>query len=112
MTHEEMLKIIERVDTYLDSHGNPEYRKQPLAQHWSRVTKVCSEAGEVWEELSKVTGENARKGYCGSTDALLSELGDTACAALLGMQHITKDAEQTWHYFLAALEKANGRITQ
>lgn len=109
MTLEEMLDAIVLMDAHLDSAANPDYQAQPLAQDWARVTKVCEEAGEVWQELSRLTGENPRKGACGTLEELLAELGDTAAAALLAVQHLVKDRARTLAVLSAALEKARSR---
>lgn len=110
LTLEDMLAIVELVDAYLDSSASPDYRAQPLAQDWARYTKVCEEAGEVWKELSRLTGENPRKGFCGSEEELLGELGDTVSAGLCAIQHATKDKNRTWAVVAAALLKAQGRV--
>lgn len=104
------LELVEAIDAFLDSHRSPEYIDQPLANDWARVTKVCSEAGEVWDELSKLTGENFRKGVCGDEDALLGELGDRVSAAICGIQHRTKDRSLTWAVVSAAFRKAEQRM--
>lgn len=109
MTLEEMLDVVVLTDAHLDSAASPEYQAQPLAQRWARVTKACEEAGEVWKELSRLTGENPRKGACGSEEELLAELGDTASAALCAIQHLTKDRARTLAVLSAALEKARSR---
>ena len=105
-----LLAMIRDIDAYIDAHTAPEYQEQPLAGHWARITKVCEEAGEVWEALSKCTGENYRKGVCGSWDDLLDELGDTVSAAACAIQHITKDESVTGAVIMAAFEKAQARI--
>jgi hypothetical protein len=102
--------VIRRVDTHLDACTAPAYRDQPLAGHWSRIGKAQSEANEAVEALAGVTGENPRKGVCDTWEHVCEELADTACAALLGIQHVTKDTELTWRIFLAALAKAEGRL--
>jgi hypothetical protein len=107
---EDALAIIELVDAYLDSSASGDYREQPLAQDWARITKVCEEAGEVWKEWSRYTGENPRKGLCGSEAELLGELADTAAAAMLAIQHVTKDRARTWAVVAAALLKAQSRV--
>jgi NTP pyrophosphatase (non-canonical NTP hydrolase) len=105
------LEAVELVDAHLDSSASGDYRAQPLAQRWARVTKVCEEAGEVWQALSKVTGENPRKGTCASEEDLLGELGDTVSAALCAIQHLTKDREATWQVVAQALMKAARRAS-
>lgn len=105
-----LLDAVETVDAFLDSHRSPDYLAQPLANDWARVTKVCEEAGEVWKALSKRTGENYRKGVCATEDELLGELGDCVSAAMLGIQHRTKDTAVTWAVVSAAFRKASQRV--
>lgn len=102
--------IVREVDAHLDANTSQPYRDQPLAGHWARVTKVCEEAGEVWRALSKLTGENPRKGVCGTEDELLGELADTAMAAICGIQHLTKDTERTQAVLAEAVNKAAERV--
>jgi NTP pyrophosphatase (non-canonical NTP hydrolase) len=109
-TFERLLAIVREVDAHLDANTAEAYRKQPLAGHWARITKVCEEAGEVWKALSRLTGENPRKGRCGTEEELLEELGDTASAAWCAIQHITKDEARTAWVIVAALEKAHRRV--
>lgn len=109
-TLERLLTIIREVDAHLDSRTASEYREQPLARHWSRITKVCSEAGEVMDALSKATGENPRKGVCGTWDEVTGELGDVLCAAAFAIQHVTKDEAATASVIMAAFEKAHRRV--
>jgi len=110
LTLAEMLEAVEIVDAHIDSATAPQYQGQPLALDWARVTKVCEEAGEVWRALSNLTGENPRKGVCGTRDELLGELGDTASAAICAIQHLTKDTGETWAVVSAALLKARQRV--
>jgi hypothetical protein len=108
----EILAAILLVDAHLDADTAQAYRDQPLAGHWSRITKAVDEAAEAKEALEGVTGENPRKGVCDTWEHVTEELGDTACAALLGIQHITKDTDVTWAVFIAALAKGLSRIPQ
>jgi len=110
MTLAEFMDAVRVVDDHLDCATAPGYLMQPLAAHWARVTKVCEEAGEVWAALSKWTGENPRKGVCGTKDELLAELGDTASAAICAIQHLVKDTDMTWWVLSGALAKARGRV--
>ena len=110
LTLAELLEAVEIVDAHIDAATGQPYREQPLALTWARVTKVCEEAGEVWQSLSKATGENPRKGVCGTEAELLGELGDTASAAMCAIQHITKDTAATWAVVSAALIKARTRV--
>jgi hypothetical protein len=107
-----LLRIVRDVDAHLDANTADAYREQPLAGHWARITKVCEEAGEVWAALSKCTGENPRKGVCGTWDDLLAELGDTASAAWCAVQHVTKDEARTAAVIVAAFEKAHRRVAE
>ena len=111
-TFDHLLAIIVEVDAHIDAQTARAYRDQPLAGHWARITKVCEEAGEVWRALSKATGENPRKGVCGTWDELLEELGDAMSAAACGIQHITKDEARTREVIVAAFEKAYRRIPE
>jgi NTP pyrophosphatase (non-canonical NTP hydrolase) len=112
LTVRELLEIVEIVDAHLDSSANPEYQAQPLGQDWARTTKCCEEAGEVWKAMSKLTGENSRKGICGTEAELLGEMGDTASAAICGIQHRTKDIDETWAVVCAAFLKARRRAAE
>jgi NTP pyrophosphatase (non-canonical NTP hydrolase) len=111
LTLDGLLMRVQAIDDVLDSSGSPDYLAQPLARHWARVTKVCEEAGEVWQALSKWTGENPRKA-CGTKDELLGELGDTLGAAICAIQHLTKDTEATWAVVSAAVDKCHSRLTE
>lgn len=108
----EILGAVELVDAWLDSAANPQYQAQPLAQDWARITKPCEEAGEVWKAHSRLTGENPRKGACGTQAELLEELGDTVSAAMCAIQHVTKDPWRTWLIVCAALDKARQRAME
>jgi len=108
----ELLNAVEIVDAHIDAATGPDYLAQPLALRWARVTKVCEEAGEVWRALSKMTGENPRKGVCGTEAELLCELGDTVSAGMCAIQHLTKDVFATWAIVSAALIKARGRVSE
>jgi hypothetical protein len=108
----EILAAIRVVDAHLDANTAQAYRDQPLAGHMSRIGKAQSEAREAMEALAGVTGENPRKGICDTWEHVMEELGDTACAALLGIQHITKDTDITWAVFIAALAKGLARVPQ
>ena len=75
-----ILRVIERVDAHLDANTAQAYRDQPLAQDWARVAKTAEEAGEA------------------------------VCAALLVIQHLTKNSGETWGIFLDALARAESRV--
>ena len=112
LTLDELLQAVAIVDAHIDANTGPGYRAQPLALDWARITKVCEEAGEVWRALSKMTGENPRKGVCGTEDELLGELGDTVSAGICAIQHVTKDTAATWAVVSAALIKARERVAE
>lgn len=108
----DILRMLTLTDSAIDDSylSNPAYAGNALAIDWARTTKVCEESGEVWRELSLLTGENERKSGTTSTkDKLVSELGDVAVAALLAIQHHTKSEEVTWFIFQLAVEKVHGR---
>jgi hypothetical protein len=114
MDLEYLQRVISRVDSYLDAsyERNSRYRGNALAIDWARTTKVCEEAGEVWRGLSDATNENGRRNIPDSDTAfthMLRELGDTALAALLAIQHHTKDIERTWAIFTYAANKGEVR---
>lgn len=109
LTLPEFLEAAQTANDWLDSDVAPQYRAQPLAHLWARVTKVCSEAGEVMDALSALTGENPRKGVCGTEAELLGELGDAAIAPILAIQHLTGDTAATWAVVSAALVKVRER---
>ena len=69
-------------------------------------------AGEVWKALSRETGENPRKGVCGTEDETLGELADVVCSGLFAIQHRTKDNARTASMVMAALEKAAARAAE
>jgi len=106
-----MLRSIELADAHLDDAG-PQWAKDcPQANMYRRIGKAQLEAAEAMEELSLLTGENPRKAQDpAARDRMLAELGDTAVAALLGIQSATKDVFATWAVFTAALDKAVSRV--
>ena len=107
-----ILSMIRSVDEWLDAEVAETYQGQPLAQHWCRVAKVAEETGEAVAELIAMTGQNPRKGVCGTLDDLLGELGDTAITAIFAIQHFTKDERRTAAVVIAAMEKAAKRAAE
>jgi hypothetical protein len=89
--------FIAPMDIHLDSHVSPVYKEQPLAQDWGRVAKVGEECGEAIDALIALTGQNPRKGICGTREELLNELADVVMTATLAIQHFTKNASVTRH---------------
>ena len=133
-----MRSIIEAVNTHLDTKVAEPYKDQPLAQDWARVAKAAEEISEVMEAaedlnltaddrnrldectlyigravdaLIRSTGQNPRKGVCGTQDEMLKELADVVCTALFAIQHFTQDARLTADIIEASLLKAMNRVT-
>ncbi len=104
------LGSITDVDRHLDENVGQRYKNQSLAQDWARVAKVCEEAGEVIQAYINYTGQNPRKGECGTLREVLLTLGDTALSAIFGIQHFTQNAETTAEVLEEQLQKAVGRI--
>lgn len=110
MTPEE-LAAVAAVDAWLDSGASADYQDQPLGQDWARVAKTAEEAGEAIAELILATGQNPRKPRdLAAQGRLLKELADVAWAAVLAIQHFTKDTARTDQVLSAALGKARGRV--
>jgi hypothetical protein len=97
------------VDDWLDRDVGPSYKVAPLAQDWARVAKVCEEAGEAIKNLIGATGQNPRKGISCEIEDVFSELADAWCSAMFGIQHFTKDTDETERILRGALEKAYRR---
>jgi NTP pyrophosphatase (non-canonical NTP hydrolase) len=89
------LAAVAVIDLWLDSEVAAHYKDQPLAQDWARVAKAAEEAGEAVDALIRLTGQNPRKGMCGTLEELLSELADVAWTGVFAIQHFTKDPDMT-----------------
>ncbi len=123
-----VLAIIRNVDEWLDAAVSEDYKTEPLGQHWGRVAKIGEEIGEARDELIlgtvdsaygraiaaliALTGQNPRKGVCGTLDGLLKELGDVVVTGMFALQHFTKNENQTAAAIMAALEKAAKRAAE
>lgn len=83
------------VDRWLDDSVSDAYKAQPMAQDWARISKIAEELGEVIDEWIIHTGQNPRKPQADKMPAVLSELADVACTAILCMLHFTKDESET-----------------
>lgn len=83
------------IDRWLDSKVAEEYKAQPLAQDWARISKMMEEAGEAIQAFIGYTGQNPRKGKINDLDDVLDELADTVLTGVFAIQHFTKDADQT-----------------
>lgn len=90
-----ILPGLSKFDAYLDNNVSEEYKTQPLAQDWARIAKVAEELGETLQALIAYTGQNPRKGRYGTQREMLDEFADTLITCLLGIQHFTKNEDQT-----------------
>jgi NTP pyrophosphatase (non-canonical NTP hydrolase) len=89
-------QLVVDMDLWLDENVSEEYKRQPLAQDWARVGKVIEELGEAIAKLISYTGQNPRKPTLPEDrEKMLQELADIALTAVYGIQHYTKDAEET-----------------
>jgi hypothetical protein len=103
--------FVTEIDEWLDANVSEAYKDQPLAQHWARVAKAGEEAGEAIDALIAWTGQNPRKPQRDEAyGELMDELADTALTAIYGMQHFTKDADETARLLLARLAHHHGRL--
>jgi hypothetical protein len=132
-------EIVTLVNDWLDGAVADTYQDQPMAQDWARVAKCAEEISEVMQEaegrelsahdrerldgctlyigraieaLIAVTGQNPRKGVCGTLDEMLKELADVWCTAIFAIQHFTNDSEVTASILAASLGKAMRRATE
>jgi len=112
LTLEEVLGAVHDVDVWLDRDVAEAYRDQPLAQDWARVGKAAEEMGEAIAALIACTGQNPRKGVCGTQDEMLGEVADFVVTGIFGIQHFTKDSLRTWEIVSAALAKAHRRALE
>jgi NTP pyrophosphatase (non-canonical NTP hydrolase) len=87
-------QALTEVDRWLDNDVPGEYREQPLAQDWARISKVIEELGEAVNAMIGFTGQNPRKGTTHTRDDMLYELADVTMTSVLAILHFTKnDAE-------------------
>jgi NTP pyrophosphatase (non-canonical NTP hydrolase) len=110
MDQNEILAAIERLDDWLDEYTSNAYKIQPMAQDMARVAKAGEEAGEAFEAFLGWTGQNPRKGVSKTLDDVLSELADVVLSGVLGIQHFTKDKEETKEILLKRLTYRLGKI--
>lgn len=104
-------QAIEIIDTWLDSKVNIQYREQPLAQDWARVSKIGEELGEAISELILMTGQNPRKPFDPQArERLYGELADTVMSGILALQHFTKNTSTTRQILREKLAKIEARI--
>jgi hypothetical protein len=95
-------------DCYLDECVSADYKAEPLAQDWARISKVSEELGEAVAKFILLTGQNPRKGMHGSMDDVLEELADTAFTAIYAIQHFTKNDARTRQVLRDHQVKARG----
>lgn len=104
-------QLVVEIDKWLDDNVSKQYKDQPLAQHWARVAKAGEEAGEAIDALIAWTGQNPRKEQRDEAFAeLMDELADTALTAIYGMQHFTKDVDETLRLLCTRLVYHHGRL--
>lgn len=84
------------IDAWLDREVAKDYKDQPMAQDWARISKVAEELGEVIQEFIGATGQNPRKGVYSDLTKVTDELADVVLTGILAIQHFTKDSELTW----------------
>lgn len=108
-----MPQVVKKVDDWLDEQVAQRYKDQPLAQDWARVAKLSEEVGEAISELILMTGQSPRKGEHPAARAkLLGELADVAMAAILAIQHFTKDLPTTQAVLIASQKKSFARTLE
>jgi hypothetical protein len=99
------LDEIEAYDNYLDNSVSFEYKDQPLAQDWARISKVAEELGEAIQNFISYTGQNPRKEVRFALDEVLKEMADVAGTAILCIQHFTKNKITTEQYIAEFSDK-------
>ena len=62
--------------------------RDPEAVRWGRLSKVAEECGEVISAFIAATGQNPRKGVCGTIGDVEQELLDVAVTALCAVAHL------------------------
>lgn len=103
-------EMIEAIDRWIDAGVSPSYQEQRLALDWSRIGKISEELGEVTDALIGCTGQNPRKGYYSSLEAVTRELADVAWTAIFAIQHFTKDETETGRILVDRLDSIYRRI--
>jgi hypothetical protein len=93
---QQFMSCIEWVDSVLDANVADEYKSQPLAQDWARISKGIEESGEAISAYIGMTGQNPRKGISDTREHFYEEMADAALTFIYGLQHFTKDAKETW----------------
>lgn len=101
---------ITAIDEWLDTQVAEQYKEQPLAQDWARISKVVEELGEAIQAFIGFTGQNPRKGYTHRLPEVVKELYDTAATALLAVRHFQYDDEPVMANFAAHVHKLRERV--
>lgn len=78
---------VQWINDYLDREVASDFKEQPLAQDWARISKVAEELGEAIAAFIGMTGQNPRKGVTHTQVDLASELCDVALTAIYAMEH-------------------------
>lgn len=105
-----MLSELAQVDEWLDQYVSDQYKEQPLAQDWARISKVGEEMGEAISAFILATGQNPRKDNTGDMVPVMDELADTAITAILAMLHFTKDESVVGRLLLDKVGKITRRM--
>jgi NTP pyrophosphatase (non-canonical NTP hydrolase) len=110
--HEDSIdwQTIRLVDEWLDGAVADEYKDQPLAQDWARLSKVSEELGEATQAFIGYTGQNPRKGVTNGLNEVLEELADVVMTGLLAMQHFTKQDAAVRELLRAKQRKLYNRV--
>lgn len=98
------------IDNWLDAKVTDEYKYQPLAQDWARISKMAEEIGEAIQAFIGYTGQNPRKGKINDLADVLAELADTVLTGVFAIQHFTKDADQTLQIIIDKLNYQHDRM--
>ena len=100
------------IDEWLDSSVADRYQRESLGQDWARVSKAAEEVGEAIEALIAWTGQNPRKPQRDEARSeLLKELADVALTGIYGIQHFTKDADETLRIVRQRLARHHERMS-
>lgn len=130
-------QAIEQVDAWLDRGVARQYKDQPLAQDWARLSKVIEELGEALEHVQGIspedharlsaisvslgksvstligaTGQNPRKGVTHSQDDVVNEVLDVVMTGLLCAQHMLKNSSTVRMRFRAKQERTYLRMLE
>jgi NTP pyrophosphatase (non-canonical NTP hydrolase) len=100
------------IDSWLDANVGLIYKEQPLGQDWARISKIQEELGEVTAAYISATGQNPRKPERLPMNAVMEELADVVCTAMLAIQHFTKDQYLTAEIVDARLGRLAERIRE